>query len=108
MASLVGDAALTTPVGAWPHTPEAGPPSTPPWTPRSGDMMGEGRGEARGVTKLASDAPEAQTDAGWLARASVVCAVGEGRAKAGLGGAALGLWLANMVPEAATLVMAKS
>lgn len=71
-------------------------------------MMGEGRGEARGVTKLASDAPEAETDTGWLARASEECAVGEGRAKAGLGGAALGLWLANMVPEAATLVIAKS
>lgn len=97
---------MTTPVCAWPQIPEADPPSTPPWSPRSGDMMGESRGEARGVTKLASDAPE--TDAGWLARASVVCAVGEGRAKAGLGGAALGLWLANMVPEAATLVMAKS
>lgn len=106
MGSLVGDAALTTPVCAWPQTPEADPPSTPPWTPRSRDMMGEGRGEARGVKKLASDAPE--TDTGWPARASPECAVGGGRAKAGLGGAALGLWLANMVPEAATLVMAKS
>ena len=69
--------------------------------------MGEGRGEARGVTKLASDAPEAETDTERLARASE-CTVGEGRAKAGLGGAALGLWLANMVPEAATLVIVKS
>ena len=92
----------------WPQTPEPDPPSPPPCTPRSGDMTGEGRGEARGVTKLASDAPDAETDTGWLARGSEECALGEGRAKAGLGGAALGLWLANIVPEAATLVIAKS
>ena len=67
--------------------------------------MGEDRGEANGVTKLASDVPDAETDTVWPARPSKECAVGEGRAKSGLGGAALGLWLANMVPEP---VMAKS
>lgn len=50
--------------------------------------MGEGRGDAEGVKKLASDA---HTDTVRLARPSKECAVGEGRAKAGLGGAALGL-----------------
>lgn len=51
-------------------------------------MVGEGRGEEEGVKKLASDA---ETDTVWPVKPSKECAVGEGRAKAGLGGAALGL-----------------
>ena len=51
-------------------------------------MVGEGKGEQEGVTKLASDT---EPDTVWPARPSKECAVGEGRAKAGLGGAALKL-----------------
>lgn len=80
-----GDGALLAgPCCQWVPTPVL----TPPSPPLSGDIIGDGSGEARGVTKLPSDT---ETDTGWLVRPSRGVAVGEGRAKAGLGGAALGL-----------------
>jgi hypothetical protein len=80
-----GDGALLVdPCCQWIPTPGLTPPSAPAWPPLSGDVSGE----ARGVTKLPSDI---ETDTGWLVRPSRGVAVGEGRAKAGMGGAALGL-----------------
>ena len=84
-----GDGALLVgPCCQWFAIPGLTPPSPPAWPPLSGDIIGDGSCEARGVTKLPSDT---ETDTGWLVRPSRGVAVGEGRAKAGLGGAALGL-----------------
>ncbi len=84
-----GDGALLiVPCCQWFPTPGLTPPPPPACPPLSGDIIGDGSGEARGVAKLPSDT---ETDTGWLVRPSRGVAVGEGRAKAGLGGAALGL-----------------